>query len=304
MMHAAPPTTAHDITATGSGNIPAPWVRFEDVKIDPAFLQPMLKAGFATPTAIQSYAWPICCAGRDMIGVAKTGSGKTLGFLVPAFARIIGERMSGGPLMLVMAPTRELAVQIDQDARKFLGPCGATTALAYGGAPKRDQLQELRSQPQLLTATPGRLNDFLEMSAVSLSSIEFCCLDEADRMLDMGFEPQIRKILGHVPRRRQTFMFTATWPKEVRRLAWDFMSDPVEIRVGDPDALTANTDIDQKVEICLDDRDKEDRCIRLVRDCREQVLVFVATKRQCTNLGNSIYRCGASVETIHGDRDQ
>merc|ERR1739848_906646 len=124
--------------------------------------------------------------------------------------------MSGGPLMLVMAPTRELAMQIDQDAQKFLGHAGAATALAYGGAPKRDQLQELRNRPQLLTATPGRLNDFLEMRAVSLDRIIYLCLDEADRMLDMGFEPQIRKVLACCPPRRQTFMFTATWPKEVR----------------------------------------------------------------------------------------
>jgi ATP-dependent RNA helicase DDX5/DBP2 len=206
--------------------------------------------------------------------------------------------------MLVMAPTRELAVQIDQDAKKFLGHAGATTALAYGGAPKRDQLDELRRNPQLLTATPGRLNDFLEMNSVSLGAVDFCCLDEADRMLDMGFEPQIRKILSHAPKRRQTFMFTATWPKEVRRLAWDFMNDPVEIRVGDADALCANQDIDQKVTICRDDREKEDNLIRLVRECQDQVLVFVATKKQCSSLGSVIYRTGARVETIHGDRDQ
>merc|ERR1719316_1240220 len=135
MMSAAPPTAQREITATGNGHIPSPWMRFEDVKIDKALLEPMLRAGFATPTSIQSYAWPIGCEGRDMVGVAKTGSGKTLGFLLPAFARIIGDRMRGSPLMLVMAPTRELAVQIDMDAKKFIGPSGATTALAYGGAP-------------------------------------------------------------------------------------------------------------------------------------------------------------------------
>merc|ERR1719145_297194 len=140
MMSAAPPTAANEITATGNGHIPKPWLRFEDVKIDRHLIEPMLRAGFATPTSIQSYTWPIGCEGRDMVGVAKTGSGKTLGFLLPAFATIIRERMSSGPIMLVMAPTRELAVQIDQDARKFLGHAGIRTALAYGGAPKRDQL--------------------------------------------------------------------------------------------------------------------------------------------------------------------
>merc|ERR1719188_85439 len=109
--------------------------------------------------------------------------------------------------MLVMAPTRELAVQIDMDAKKFIGPSGATTALAYGGAPKHTQLNDLRNRPHLLTATPGRLNDFLEARAVDLNSICYVCLDEADRMLDMGFEPQIRKIMSQCPIRRKTFMF-------------------------------------------------------------------------------------------------
>jgi len=265
----------------------------------------MLKAGFATPTSIQAHAWPIGCAGRDMIGVAKTGSGKTLGFLLPAFAKIIGDNMRGGPIMLVLAPTRELAVQIDQDAKKFLGHAGVTTALAYGGAPKRDQLYELRKGPQLLTATPGRLNDFLEAGSVSLRDVAYVTMDEADRMLDMGFEPQIRKILEKVPKMRQTFMFTATWPKEVRDLAWDFLWEPIEIRVGDADALKANSDIDQRVEICWDDRDKETRVIRLVKECSDQTIVFVATKKMCEQLGSTLQRanCGR-IDTIHGDRDQ
>lgn len=304
MMGAAPPQVKHDITATGKGNIPKPWYTFADCDFDRSLLQEMVKAGFATPTAIQAYAWPVGCAGRDMIGVAKTGSGKTLGFLLPAFASILKQRLSGGPLMLVMAPTRELAVQIDQDAKKFLSPSGVKTALAYGGAPKRDQLQELRNRPELLTATPGRLNDFIEMGSVRLDQIAYVCLDEADRMLDMGFEPQIRKILEKCPRRRQTFMFTATWPREVRDLANDFMYDPVEIRVGDADALKANDDIDQQVQICNQPRDKEDACIRLVRDCREQVLIFTATKRMCEQLCNTLRRTGTRVESIHGDRDQ
>merc|ERR1719443_1170978 len=307
MMSVAPPTAARDITATGNGYIPQPWLTFKEVasKIDPALIEPMIKAGFATPTAIQSYAWPIGMEQRDMIGVAKTGSGKTLGFLLPAFAKILADRKRGGPLMLVLAPTRELAVQIDQDAKKFLNHAGVTTALAYGGAPKRDQLYELRSRPMLLTATPGRLNDFLEARAVNLNDICNVCLDEADRMLDMGFEPQIRKILERCPRMRQTYMFTATWPKEVRDLAWDFLWDPIEIRVGDADSMKANEDIDQVVEVCRDEREKEQRLIDLVRMCTDQTLVFTATKKGCENVGNILYRAGVGkVDTIHGDRSQ
>merc|ERR1719401_2248165 len=132
-----------------------------------------------------------------------------------------------------MSPTRELACQIDADAKRFASSAGIITSLAYGGAPKGPQLSDLRRRPHLLTATPGRLNDFLEARAVSLDNVKYCCLDEADRMLDMGFEPQIRSIMKNIPIRRQTFMFTATWPKEVRSLAADFMWEPVEIRVGD-----------------------------------------------------------------------
>merc|ERR1719262_2189189 len=167
---------------------------------------------------------------------------------------MLQDRMTGSPIMLVMAPTRELAVQIDADAKKFGGVAGIITALAYGGAPKGPQLSDIRRRPHLLTGTPGRLNDFLEGRMINLGDVRFLVLDEADRMLDMGFEPQIRKVIANVPSRRQTMMFTATWPKEVRRMAQDFFQDPVEIRIGNADELQANTDTDQQVIICNNPR--------------------------------------------------
>merc|ERR1719375_3062372 len=127
----------------------------------------------------------------------------------------------------------------------------------YGGAPKPQQISRYRQGVHCIVACPGRLNDFLEGGQIRIGGVAKLVLDEADRMLDMGFEPQIRKILERVPRRRQTYMFTATWPKEVRNLAWDFLYDPVEIRVGDADNMKANEDIEQIVEVCRDDREKE-----------------------------------------------
>jgi ATP-dependent RNA helicase DDX5/DBP2 len=158
--------------------------------------------------------------GRDCVGVAKTGSGKTLGFLIPAFIRITTERRDprAGPAVLVLAPTRELACQIREEVVKFGTTSGITSACLYGGAPKNSQLGEIRRGIHVVIATPGRLNDFLEMGSINLRQVVYLVFDEADRMLDMGFEPQIRKVLQHVPVSRQTLFFTATWPREVSRL--------------------------------------------------------------------------------------
>ena len=177
----------------------------------------------------------VLAGGNDLISIAKTGSGKTLAFLLPCYRKMDQRGGQNGPHgarihVLVLAPTRELATQIQEEADKFGRGAGYASAVAYGGAPKRDQLAAMRNA-SVLVATPGRLNDFLEGGQVDLSSVFYLVMDEADRMLDMGFEPQIREILKRVPRRRQTLMFSATWPEEVRRLAHDFLTRPVHIQV-------------------------------------------------------------------------
>jgi len=292
-----------EITMSGSGTIPQPCTSFATSNFPPVLVQPMIQAGFQGPTPIQAHAWPVLQAGRDIVGIAKTGSGKTLGFLLPAFARMLQERIAGSPAMLVMAPTRELACQIDADAKKFAGPAGCITALAYGGAPKGPQLSDIRRRPHLLTGTPGRLNDFIEGRLLNLGEVKFLCLDEADRMLDMGFEPQIRKVIACIPAKRQTMMFTATWPKEVRRLAQDFFQDPVEVKIGNVDELQANADIDQRVIVCNRPVDKEHHVLNLIRSF-PQAIVFTGTKRMCDQLARTIERQGVKCEAIHGDRDQ
>jgi ATP-dependent RNA helicase DDX5/DBP2 len=160
-------------------------------------------AGFQTPSVIQAQSWPPALKGRDVVGVAKTGSGKTLGFLFPGFLHILnqGNRINprNGPSILVLAPTRELADQIHQEAVKFGRTSSILSTCVYGGAPKGPQLRDLRMGAHVVIATPGRLNDFLEGRQVSLSQVSYLVFDEADRMLDMGFEPQIRKILHQLP---------------------------------------------------------------------------------------------------------
>lgn len=293
----------------GAEQPPGPWHRWDQVDFHERLRRPLLAAGFPAPSAIQQYAWPILRAGHDVIGIAKTGSGKTLAFLLPAFSLLLERERDatlGPPFILVLAPTRELACQIEGEAQKFGAPAGMRAVTLYGGAPKGPQLGSLRRRPHLVVATPGRLNDFLEPApgmapGVDLTAVAFMVLDEADRMLDMGFEPQIRKIIAKVPKERQTMMFSATWPHEVRRLATDFLREPAEVRVGNCDELQANTDIEQRVEFCADMREKE-ACLRklLLEHQGQPAIIFANTKRLCDSLASGIPR---SV-TIHGDRSQ
>lgn len=181
------------------------------------------------------------------MAIAKTGSGKTLGYLIPGFAHLKKHRNNPrmGPTVLVLSPTRELATQIQDEAVKFGNSSQISCTCLYGGAPKGPQLKDLDKGVDIVVATPGRLNDILEMKRVYLHQVSYLVLDEADRMLDMGFEPQIRKIVNEVPARRQTLMYTATWPKEVRKIAADLLVNPVQVNIGNVDELVANKNITQ-----------------------------------------------------------
>jgi ATP-dependent RNA helicase DDX5/DBP2 len=296
---------------SGSGGLPVtvrgskaePWKTFKECNFPRDLLDPLLSAGFPAPSPVQQYAWPIVRKGDDCIAIAKTGSGKTLAFLIPAFARILEDRLRGSPSVLVMAPTRELATQIVAEGEKFGRSARIRTVAVYGGQPKGEQLRQLRDGPACVVGTPGRLNDFLEMQSLSLRDVEFLILDEADRMLDMGFEPQIRKIIMHVPRSRQTMMFSATWPKGVQKLAMEFLNHPAEIRIGNTDALQANTDIIQEVVMCDGIMMKQNALALLLRQNQCQAIVFVGTKRMADQLCNGLSR-EFKADAIHGDRNQ
>lgn len=287
---------------------------FDDVKQFPREIREQLKkAGFPSPSQIQAWTWPLTLKGKDIIGIAATGSGKTLAFLLPAFSQMYDEGHRSdrdGAGLLVMSPTRELAQQTETEANRF-GQCiGFYCVAMYGGAPKGNQLSKYRQGCHTIVACPGRLNDFLESGTIHLDHVQKLVLDEADRMLDMGFEPQIRKILARLPRKRHTLFFTATWPREVRKLASEILNRPYKVMIGHRDELKGNQDITQLVRI-VDAYSKQREIENLLReagltryDSAGKALVFCNTKRMCEQLANSLSRAGLPCTSIHGDKDQ
>mmetsp|Transcript_82242 Transcript_82242/g.148412 ORF Transcript_82242/g.148412 Transcript_82242/m.148412 type:complete len:545 (-) Transcript_82242:117-1751(-) len=299
-------TDLTEARVTGGGEIPQPYTTFNSCQFAKPIMASIWALGFAAPTPIQAYCWPVSAAGRDLIGIAKTGSGKTLAFLLPPFTTYLNTRADPrGPNMLVMAPTRELANQIQVEAEKFGRKIGIWSVCVYGGAPRGPQLREMRQGRHLIVGTPGRLNDFLEGGQLHLDCCTHLVLDEADRMLDMGFEPQIRTLINGIPHGRQTMMFSATWPREVRRLASDYLVNPVHIQIGSHEA-TANKDIWQEVVITRNQRDKQDRMQEILRSLNptDKVIIFTNTKRMCEELAQILWGSGISAVTIHGDKEQ
>jgi len=289
---------------------------------------------FTAPTPIQSASWPYALSGRDVVGVAETGSGKTYAFSVPCIESLMSSpklKKSRGSVAyaraVVVSPTRELAMQTHEAIAKLAGLVGLSAVCIYGGASKDAQRSLLlrNGGVDIVVATPGRLKDFLSEGCVDLSEATFAVLDEADRMLDKGFEDDIRLILGSCKpkEQRQTLMFTATWPTSVRALAETFMVTPVKITIGgrarfDEDGnvsgsgaleLQANTRITQKVEV-VDPRGKEFRLFELLKEAQkgakkdDRILVFCLYKKECTRVEQFLERKGIRVVSIHGDLRQ
>ncbi|CAD0018339.1 unnamed protein product [Aureobasidium pullulans] len=271
-------------------------------------------ANFKTPSPIQAAAWPYLYAGRDVIGVAETGSGKTMGFGVPCvryISSLSAKEQKKGIKACIVSPTRELAVQIQEQLIKLAEPAGLKAVCVYGGVNK-DQQRATLTGAHIVVATPGRLNDFVSEGSIDLSNVTYAVLDEADRMLDKGFEEEVRKILGScAPTGRQTLMFTATWPPSVRELAATFMKKPVRINIGENTTgeLRANTRITQEVEV-MDSYDKNDRLISLLKKYQsgknkeDRILVFCLYKKEATRIEGFIRSKGFNVGGIHGDLSQ
>jgi superfamily II DNA/RNA helicase len=304
------------VTVINSKHI-RPMLDFNECLIPESIMDKIKSAKYDKPTPIQSMCWPTLLSGHDLVGIAQTGSGKTLGFVLPMlmhisnnqrYLRSFGRDELPGPMGLVLAPTRELAQQIQQVAEEFGNYTGVRNVCIYGGASKSPQLNQIRRGADLYIATPGRLLDFLKENAISLHKCTFLVLDEADRMLDMGFEPQIRKIIEQIRPDRQTAMFSATWPKEVRALAEDFIRDYVHTTIGaTSDTLKANPNIKQIVEIC-DESDKENRLKTLLADIMNyrdaKAIIFAETKKKVDSYSKFIRDLGYHCLTIHGDKKQ
>jgi ATP-dependent RNA helicase DDX5/DBP2 len=296
-----------DVTVHGTG-VPKPIPSFDMAGFPDYILDSIKNAGFEKPSAIQAQGWPVALSGRDLIGIADTGSGKTLAFLLPAVVHINAQpplQRGEGPIVLVLAPTRELANQIKVEVDKFGSSSHIKNAVVYGGVPKSQQIRALDAGADIVIATPGRLIDLLEMRKTNLRRVTYLVLDEADRMLDMGFEQQLRKILGQIRPGKQVLMWSATWPKEIRSIARDYMVDPVRIQVGDDDLTTAHT-ITQIIDVCdpYERRKKLSQIMEKVREARSKVLVFADTKRMCDELTRNMREDGWPALSIHGDKSQ
>ncbi|VDD89816.1 unnamed protein product, partial [Enterobius vermicularis] len=297
----------NQVTLEGK-EIPRPVFEFAEANF-PGEIANILYANFQKPTTIQSISWPIAMSGRDIVSIAKTGSGKTLSFILPGIMHTLGQPPRShheGPSVLVLLPTRELAQQVQEVAKDYCAAMGLSLTCLFGGSPKVTQARDLKKGVDIVIATPGRLNDFLEVRATSLRRCSYLVLDEADRMLDMGFEPQIRKIVSQIRPDRQTLMFSATWPKEVHNLARDFLIDPAKLTVGSLE-LAANHNITQVVEV-MNESGKQRRLMTLLNDIMNQpeckTLIFVETKRKADNLTRFMRRDGWPALCIHGDKGQ
>ncbi|KAI3433563.1 hypothetical protein D9Q98_003374 [Chlorella vulgaris] len=290
-------------------DVPKPVKNWNQCGLSTRILDVLKKGGFERPLPIQAQALPIIMSGRDCIGVAKTGSGKTLAFVLPMMRHIKDQpalAQGDGPVALGMAPTRELVTQIGKEVKRFAKTAGLTCVCVYGGSGVANQISELKRGTEVVICTPGRMIDILVTSAgkiTNLRRVTYLVLDEADRMFDMGFEPQIMRIVQNIRPDRQTVMFSATFPRQVEVLARQVLNNPVEIQVGGRSVV--NKDITQFVEL----RPEEDRFLRLLEVLGEwyekgKLLIFVSSQDRCDTLFRDLLRAGYPCLSLHGGKDQ
>jgi superfamily II DNA/RNA helicase len=266
----------------------------------------VLAAGYTEPTPIQIQAIPVAVTGRDVLGIAQTGTGKTAGFVLPMLARLeTGRARARMPRSLILAPTRELAAQVAQSFEKYGINHKLSLALLIGGVSFDDQLRKLDRGVDVLIATPGRLLDHFGRGKILLTGVEILVIDEADRMLDMGFIPDIERICKLLPTRRQTLFFSATMPPEIQRLVDSFLKDPVRVEVARP--ATAAATITQRFRYCATTEDWEKREVlrELIRSEHvKNAIIFCNRKRDVAILLKSLQKHGFNAGALHGDMDQ
>ncbi|OHA46108.1 MAG: hypothetical protein A3A80_00695 [Candidatus Terrybacteria bacterium RIFCSPLOWO2_01_FULL_44_24] len=268
---------------------------FYGLGIAPSLLDILAKLGYRTPTPIQRQAIPIAMQGKDVVGIAQTGTGKTLAFGIPMIQLLAHTKGRG----LVLLPTRELALQVDEQLRKVGHSIGLRTAVLIGGLSIQAQIQAIAKNPHVIIATPGRLNDHLNQKTVNLSKVNILVLDEADRMLDMGFLPQIQKILHFVPKERQTMLFSATISAEVMRIATANMKLPLRVEVS-PSGTTVES-VAQEIFVLR--KEAKNRLLeKILSEYQGSVLVFTRTKFGAKRVTKAVRDMGHSVAEIHSNR--
>jgi len=265
-------------------------------------LSAVAEQGYAQPTPIQSQAIPLVLSGRDLLGAAQTGTGKTAGFALPMLQRLAEGAATKLARALIITPTRELAAQVHEDVRTYGKHLKLRSAVIFGGVGMQPQIDALRRGVDIIVATPGRLLDHARQKTVDLRQIEILVLDEADRMLDMGFIPDVRRILALLPAKRQNLLFSATFPDEVRKLAATFMRDPRTIEVA---RRNTPAELVAQCAISVTHDRKRDLLAHLVKsgDWR-QVLVFCKTKRGANRLAQHLEQDGVEADAIHGNKSQ
>ncbi len=266
-------------------------ITFDGLGIAPKLLEILDHNKFVSPTPIQRQAIPAALTGKDIMGIAQTGTGKTLAFGIPMIQRLAQLKGKG----LVLLPTRELAVQVDESLAKIGRPIGLKTTVLIGGENMNRQIQSLRKNPHIIIATPGRLIDHLEQKTVNLSTVSILILDEADRMLDMGFAPQIKKILQTVPKQRQTMLFSATMPQEIVQIANTYMQLPLRVEVAP--AGTAAQNVTQELYF-VQKESKLPLLQTILQEYKGSVLIFSRTKFGAKKIANNIRTYGP-----HGQRN-
>ncbi|MCC6486661.1 MAG: DEAD/DEAH box helicase [Candidatus Hydrogenedentes bacterium] len=274
---------------------------FSAFELDPRCMRVLHEAGITTPTPIQAQAIPIALTGRDLIGVAQTGTGKTLAFALPSLTRLAAGRIERN-VMLVMVPTRELAVQVHKVMEEAGKALQIRSIAVYGGVSLEKQAQDLRRGRAVVVATPGRLLDHMSRGNVAFPHLSILVLDEADRMLDMGFLPDIRTILRKLPRERQTLMFSATFPDEISRLAHEMMHDPERVSVG---AVARPVDSVRQLLYTVMPEDKSNLLLDILRSQDiSSAVIFLRTKQRTERLSEMLRKHAFKATAIHGDRSQ
>ncbi len=300
---------ASQTTMTGTENAapnaapqsPAP-SPFAELGLLPALVRAVLKEGYETPTPIQQQAIPAAIAGRDLLGCAQTGTGKTAAFVLPILQRLSASPRHGGMRALVLTPTRELAAQIGERVSAYGRHLGLKHVVIYGGVAQQPQERALHAKPDIIIATPGRLLDLMQQGYIRLDRVESFVLDEADRMLDMGFIHDVRRIVSTLPQKRQTLFFSATMPREIASLADNILVDPVRVSVT-PARSAADT-ISQSI-FFVERADKRALLERLLREPGvSRALVFTRTKHGANRIADQLSRAGIVSAAIHGNKSQ